>query len=883
MTAMIPMLLAPMFEQHGYSIGSLFSRTQSFSQAMVARSELGQMRAAEDMARELNVKLIESRLSAFGAMTGTPPAQGAYTDAARTYNKIMQQAAPFTGMLDQFMGTDITGIITPLAGVGSNLGLASFGFYKGKGQFGLEKKDLGALTEAFIKNYTRSSGEIDYEKTLGMSLPMLSKLAVPLQGLGVLGRMPEGDGPNNEGLRQKYIKEQVVGQIDKYKGVVAMMREISGSNDTDELIRQVQGLTGGSAGQVDPQRLTQMVGQIREVARTARMSMEVMSTLVSEGAAMARNMGVSSVMGARLASQNVLVTHAAMTAVGNIPGSPMEYAGKPTDRSLFQTAQAMSLSIAEGPMMGTIAAGLHILGQSLGGPDELWKKDGQGNITGVSDKIKSGSDIYNLLEASRTGDKDRAAKVFERYRGAEGKMRYARDIAEATGGKTTGGKISEVDASRMLYNDIFRKLGQTEFDLGALGFAINKEELARNAAGSLNTFTNIRESLAKAGINNVTDQTRRELADLSFGSTQDIAGNVAKWLATRDKVDFDAATPAQQKAYLDRARPLAVTLFDNMGGVLRRSGYMHTNQIEVGQILAAQDELAKMKITIDASRREAVSLLGAGAADLPGKLSDFFAAAASGKSDTIYSGLLQAIGAIPNENIKSRLQNSLVEYHKLGAKLRDDKTVWDPGEKEAAEIKYKALSGQMVSSLRIITGAGVKSELDTEIRRLEDIKEPDSKDKKLLEKYEADRKLLKEYKDFNKDYGNKTSADKLTMGIKLYDAKDKRLREEADEAAKEENIKRLEHIKGLRTDAARQRELGYKGTADALDAEAAKLEGSPKAKDAATAAKAEKITLSGEVRMTGKLKLGFDAGGMFAVADIIQNIGSGLKGTTANA
>jgi hypothetical protein len=72
---------------------------------------------------------------------------------AQSYNTFIQYASPFVDILDRMAGTDIGGILTPTRGVGVNMTMASKGFYRGSGIFGLQTADAENMTAEFINHF----------------------------------------------------------------------------------------------------------------------------------------------------------------------------------------------------------------------------------------------------------------------------------------------------------------------------------------------------------------------------------------------------------------------------------------------------------------------------------------------------------------------------------------------------------------------------------------------------------------------------------------------------------------------------------------------------------------------------------------------------------
>jgi hypothetical protein len=707
----LPIMLAPQFQQRGYTLGTLFNPMSSLHEAQMARSEFAQMQMAEGVARTQNESIIAARLRAMDTLTGggvnsTPGNNADYTQQARRYNTFIQYASPFVNILDSMMGTDIGGLLSPTRNVGVNLTTASRGFYTGDGMFGFGEKEghmYGRITADFINHFkypggTPGEGEIDYNRTFGLSMGTVSQAAISLQNRGLLGRYitskeaasyeggmreflgVEGQGMNLENLTDKYNSKQIGKNTAPYLKVLAMAKELTGSKDSEELMKAIDALSGGGMSQLDPNRLTQMVAQTREIARTARMSMEVMSSLINEGVQMSKSMGMSGVMGARMATQSVLLANSAMQALGNAPGTTGPFAGKIDTQGVAQASLVMAASGGASSSMLNIYAAMHVASEVAGGAKNIYSTDQNGKR--IVNRAVFGEDklLADILQASFNGDQDKIQELSGQVIGAKGQARLANSLVSMS-----KGKITFESAYAMLFNREFSTMGQTAFDLGDFTTGAQRDEIVRLSTRSLGMSKDAIKQIEASGF--ITSES---------GLAALVNANIAPdEFTAQERVSklFNSQTGGVLNP--NDARSLVAVLRNN------QSRIMQQQQINIplnnfNAVLDASFNVADMRRAIEQTGEAGIKLLGQGAAELPGRVSAAVASIISGKDGGAIDALMGAVGLVPNHQIRERMQDTIFEAREVGQQIEAMKKAKAPQSQiDAAQSHLNRLTAQL--------------------------------------------------------------------------------------------------------------------------------------------------------------------------------------------
>jgi hypothetical protein len=457
-------------------------------------------------------------------------------------------------------------------------------------------------------------------------------------------------------------------------------------------MKAVQALSGGAAGQLDPQRIQQMIAQTREIARTARMSMEVMSALINEGTQMAKSMGMSGAMGARLATQNVLLAQTAVSAVGGLPGQPTAFAGKVGFEGTYQVGQEMSMRGAASTSMSQLYSALHVAGELAGGAENLYTKDDKGNRIVNTDVVKDPL-LQEVLGAALSNDPAAAEAASRKLRGLAGQQALVQSIV-----KQSGGKISEQAAYGMIFNKTFAEMGQTSFDLGGFTRNAQRAEISDLSANRLSMMGDTVQKLKNDGFD-TSDEGLKALADAGIAPDEYTAQDqIARLLAQQQGKNFDKMSYDERVARRGAARSVAVTLRDNQTQVLRQQGFLPSQLNEVNANLAAQKLMPEIAKNLEAQGTTAEKLLGVGAADLMGRLSQLVPAIISGEDGAMMDGFMALAGTINNRVIRDKMQDSVLEARSLTRQIAEmKKNGADPEEIMKAEGQLERITNQLSS------------------------------------------------------------------------------------------------------------------------------------------------------------------------------------------
>jgi hypothetical protein len=198
---------------------------------------------------------------------------------------------------------------------------------------GMEDKDAQGMIRRLL-DFFAPQGQWDAQRARGMKFGDLGEMAGELTRKGLITtEMPQREvrafaeklGMDAEQLSDRSIESlrgaaqtlSVGRQLQSYADIVGTMREIMGKPDAPipRIIDQLQQLTGGSMQQMDPNQIQQLLYRVKEMARTANISMDAMMEIVKTGATMYDQMGLSPLLGGRVATEAYAATVASQTMV----------------------------------------------------------------------------------------------------------------------------------------------------------------------------------------------------------------------------------------------------------------------------------------------------------------------------------------------------------------------------------------------------------------------------------------------------------------------------------------------------------------------------------------------------------------------------------------
>lgn len=104
-------------------------------------------------------------------------------------------------------------------------------------------------------------------------------------------------------------------RLQEYADVIGTMREIMGAPDAPipTIISELQQFTGGQMQQMDPAQVQQLLYKVKELGRTANISMEAMTEIVKMGSTSYQQMGLNPILGGQVAQSVYAATVASQT------------------------------------------------------------------------------------------------------------------------------------------------------------------------------------------------------------------------------------------------------------------------------------------------------------------------------------------------------------------------------------------------------------------------------------------------------------------------------------------------------------------------------------------------------------------------------------------
>jgi hypothetical protein len=205
---------------------------------------------------------------------------------------------------------------------------------------GLPAGDAQATVRRLLDFFTPVPGMVSRQQTRGMGLGDIGQMASALTGFGLIGAdvrpgqirdlaqelgvtMEDLSGPQVEQLRGITRTANIGEQLKTYAEIMGTMRDIMGAPDAPipAIINNLQQLTGNALQQMPPDRLQNLLFQVKETARATNVAMDSMMLILQEGSNMAQQMGLPGLAGAQMAMEAVGATVAAQTtAMGPFPG-----------------------------------------------------------------------------------------------------------------------------------------------------------------------------------------------------------------------------------------------------------------------------------------------------------------------------------------------------------------------------------------------------------------------------------------------------------------------------------------------------------------------------------------------------------------------------------
>ncbi len=202
---------------------------------------------------------------------------------------------------------------------------------------GISRPEFGSLARSML-GYFAPGGIADTSRTRGFSLGELGQLAAMGSRAGFL-RPPEAvsdtqlrsalgntvnlgdlDELSVRDLRSTMQNQRFRKSLEGFTDLLAEVRDMMAPGATIPQMLQVASDIGGtSLGQIDPTRLRQMMGRMKETAKLIGMSFEAMGTVTGEMSRMYQQMGLPGTLGAHMGLSTAVLSRTA----ASLPGTPL--------------------------------------------------------------------------------------------------------------------------------------------------------------------------------------------------------------------------------------------------------------------------------------------------------------------------------------------------------------------------------------------------------------------------------------------------------------------------------------------------------------------------------------------------------------------------------
>ncbi len=543
------MLMSQMMAANGYTFTSMFGGANS--SVMRNRYEMQQMQMASMAAMQrVGGSVLQQRMTNMGINLALQ--SGANQADANAYGQ--QWGAVASSMLNNpaamtalniagsALGTDIVGLVAPEAGIAQGLYRAGMTSYMGSGVFGVSAENAATMTGR-LADYFYPGGSGDPTRLRGFNGRQIGDIAVSLQQAGVLGSYQtdptkltgtardiyqselERTG-DRSGALASANSESIKGRLKEATRIFQIAKEITGSDDVNQMMQAIQTLTGGGMSSMSSASIENQLSRIQEIARVARISMDQMAFIAQQGAKMAESVGLSSVVGANAAVgmvERATITYAA---------SNRELNGQATPYNLTQNQQidadARQLhSALASPMVQRLGAFTGVLAQAeLTNPGVVSKRIEElkaRRAAGGKLSAQEEQALTTLDRLQRIQSHDYTNNDYNALSGEQGTSNLGSALATLTG-------LSEGEARR--------RVSQSRVDT-ELGMRVNGEWILDYTTGAGNAFDirrrlegALRGSTELSKLNLSADRQRdlvSALADLS--TTYQVGGN-----RTRDRV-----------------------------------------------------------------------------------------------------------------------------------------------------------------------------------------------------------------------------------------------------------------------------------------------------------------------------------------------------------
>jgi hypothetical protein len=496
----------------------------------------------------------------------------------------------------------------------------------------------------------------------------------------------------DEGIASKlrdFDANKIKASLKSYVGAISAMRDIFGdagkpNAPIPELMRALEGLTTGSMGQVNPERLGQMARQTYYLAKSAGISADSAMVMQQDAAVRGQQLGIESPF-AVLATQSSLGYNAALRSRGALAtptfGGMNEGALTQANNSMFQQGVASSF----GTRLGTLLRLEQVAGKDATKNTDLGTVLEAVNTNKETVKLKNGREI-NLTKLSNKDIEELGASAGIDSGLTQQMLRQAPNAREALFNSPAATNYirnvaQPADINRLLSTSTTAVLNSSARKLGITDPAVTKQ--------LSNVSTEIMADLGTLSLDTIRNPEARQAAIVDM-----LSSKLPKEMT--DKL-FEGKTPEQQQIAL---RGLASTLSGNLDAVTRRNtklGNYANIATLMNPALAAEGSARQMSEAMRNDVRDSLSGVASGSAlrnavdALKGV--DFDDPNAFGKV------IAKTFGGVDNRRIGDALRSPLrkvIDKQKEVEQIqRDIELSGNPAEKRALMEKFTAQNKEL--------------------------------------------------------------------------------------------------------------------------------------------------------------------------------------------
>lgn len=658
--------------------GPLFhSFPGGFSGVMQARYDSQQMTRAMQFASEVDKTRMQNTILGGLTMANDGVQTQAIRDKAGAMGDQLSGLISSPGglmslrMMSQATGYDFLGLLAPAQASAFQIHRMGKGFYRGQGEFGVSAEEEDTLNRSIADQFMRN-GRYNLRETKGLNLNQISEIGAELQGRGLVGTLAYDQ---NKVHVSDMETAKIKSRIGEFTGVVALMREMTGSDDVSKLMEGIQSLTGG-LGTMSPGQLEGQLSKFREVAKMAGISLTAMAGIVQEGMTMAQRVGMTPQAGAMLATQSVLAAHVA-TQINAGAGDGVT---RPTFEKIYMQQMRQNFGAANSPLAQTLAGGMFVLSarakasgktvEEIAGDDQL--------IKDLIAATKEGGTVSAELQKFASGSAGRAA------------------LSKRLGDKV---ELSDADTLRIITTDYakIQAMNENPFLASNIAGVGQRRENDYIIANHLLNFDVVRDASKRLGVNQ--EQLAR---DLGAAATQGSPAEQNRAIAAVIEKYGGKLSAADRNELTSRLSPVvtgqAGKIYADRGQDIHARGALDT--------AAADTE----KVRINLSERGAVGKLlrdaGIGTQDFGNRIIGLLQDSNTGGTE-FKDAVKKMFGGVPRGEVFEALQSKILELGDLNT--RASRGGMSPDEARTNEVRRRAIRGHLTEVLGMDAGSFEKA------------------------------------------------------------------------------------------------------------------------------------------------------------------------------